>query len=263
MSDYLGDDRAVALQRSIRDRIPMISADPLLANGGRVLNILDPDAWGWDRVKREADLDGVVALSLVDRESTLERLAEEFGPSQTFPSWEVFTGAPEDVLPVCRAVLAERELPEGWSVSHHTCPDDATIDASQELNVSTGVMPTPAYYLRGEHVPSLLTCLWATDETLAACASATMRYHPDGPFAGWLFAGGVSVNKKHRRRGLGAFTNAALIVESHQRFGWRRVVEQAKADNSPSVGMIRRCGLRPEPHKVTIVIKRAGAYFTR
>jgi len=263
MSDYLGDDRAVALQRSIRDRIPMISADPLLANGGRILNILDPDAWGWDRVKREAERDGVIALSLVDREATLKRLADEYGPDHAFPFWEVFTGAPEEVLPACEARLAERRRPDGWRLSHHACADDATIQASQELNMSTGVMPTPAYYLRGEHVPSLLTCLWTEDGALAACASATMRYHPDGPLGGWLFAGGVSVSEARRRRGFGALVNAALISESHARFGWRRVVEQAKADNAPSVGMITLCGLKQEPRKMTITINRTGDYFTR
>lgn len=263
MGEFFGDDRAMALQRSIRDRIPMISADPLLANGGRVLNVLDPKSWGWDRVKREAERDGVIALSMVDREATLRRLAEEYGSEQDFPYWEAFTGTPEGVLPACQAVLANNKLTDGWTVSHHTCPDDATIDASQALNMSTGVMPNPAYYLRSEHVPSMLTCLLTEDGTLAACASATMRYHPDGPLGGWLFAGGVSVSPTHRRRGLGAFVNAALIVESHARLGWRRIVEQAKADNEPSVGMITRCGLKQEPHKVTIIIDRTGAYLTR
>ncbi|MEM9044783.1 MAG: GNAT family N-acetyltransferase [Pseudomonadota bacterium] len=263
MSEYCGDDQSVALQQSIRSRIPAISDHPILANGGRILNILDPDLYGWDRVKATAERDGVVALSMVDRDVTRERLDAEYGPDHGFPCWGAFTGEPEDVVPICEALLSQLTLPDGWHFSHATCPDDDLIQASQTLNIETGVMPSPAYYLRGEHVPSLLTCLHTETGDLVACASATMRYHPDGPLSQWIFAGGVSVDPDYRRRGLGVAVNAALLVESHQRFGWRGVLEQAQADNHASVGMITRCGLKQDAEKVTFAINTTGRYFTR
>lgn len=263
MGDYSGDAAAVALQRAIRGRIEEISAEPLLANGGRVLNILDPDAYGWDRVRGEVERDGVVALSMVDREATLERLAAEFGPEREFPVWDAFTGPAAEVLAACARVTAETPAPEGWALSHHLAADDAAIAESHRLNLAAGVLPTPAYYLRGEHVPALLTCLRAEDGRLAACASATMRYHPEGPLGGWVFAGGVSVDPAHRRRGLGALVNAALLAESHARFGWSHALEQARADNAASVRMIRRCGLARHPRRATIAVIAAGRYFTR
>jgi hypothetical protein len=36
-----------ALQRRLLDRRDEIAANPILANGGRLLNILDPDECGW------------------------------------------------------------------------------------------------------------------------------------------------------------------------------------------------------------------------
>lgn len=90
-----------------------------------------------------------------------------------------------------------------------------------------------------------------------------MRYQPGGPLAGWIFAESVSVSLDHRRLGLGAYINALLFAESHAAFGWGTALEQVKADNAASVGMIKRCGLRQDPGKVTIVVNIAGGYVTR
>lgn len=263
MNDQSREDRAAALQQLVRSRIGAISAHPLLSNGGRILTILDPDAYGWDNVKLDVDHYGMVGLTMVDRDTILERLKRDFGDNVDFPYWEAFTGTPQEVIPACRAILAGTTLPDGWQFSHHTCPDDATIATSASLNLATGVSPYPAYYLRSEHVPSLLSCLWAPDGKLAGCASAQMRYHPEGPLGGWLFAGGVSIDPAQRRRGLGSLVNAALLVECQARFGWLHVLEQAKADNAPSVGMIRRCGLTNDLRKVTFLLSLTGGHFTR
>ena len=93
--------------------------------------------------------------------------------------------------------------------------------------------------------------------------SGTMRYHPEGPMAGWLFAGGVSVDARHRRRGLGALVNAKLLIDSHAALSWSRVLEQAKADNHASIGMIKRCGLRHDAGKVTVLVNTTGGDVTR
>lgn len=263
MGDYLGDAEMIALQRAIRNRLDEISANPLLANGGRVLNILDPDTFGWDQVKRVAARDGVIALTMVDRDKTLSRLADEFGPDAQFPYWEAFTGTPDQVLPPCREIVTNCMLPSGWTIRHETKPDDFSVDQAQRLNSQTGVAPVPAYYLKGEHVPAILTCLWDETGELAGCASATMRYHPESPMSGWLFAGSVSIAPKHRGKGLGLFVNAALLIESYAHFGWVSVLEQARASNAASVAMIKRCGMMEDPAKVTIGVITNGKYFTR
>jgi predicted acetyltransferase len=90
-----------------------------------------------------------------------------------------------------------------------------------------------------------------------------MRYHADGPLSGWLFAGAISVNPDHRRKGLGVTVSAKLLCDSHKAFKWNNVLEQAKTDNAASVGMITRCGLRQMSGLATITINMSGSYFTR
>jgi len=263
MSEYMGSDALVTLQKAIFTRAEEFEGNPLLSNGGRIMNILDPVAYGWPNVRKAAERDGMVGLTMVDRAPTLASLTDMFGAEAELPYWEAFTGSPEAVLPACAEVIEAFSLPEGWRVENLTAPDDDTIHASQLLNAETGVAPTPAYYLRGAHLPSLLTCVYDQDGVMAACASATMRYHAEGPMAGWLFAGGVSVGAGYRRRGLGSFVNAVLLTESHKAFGWVGALEQAKADNAASVGMISRCGLRQDGDKITVIVNLKGGFITR
>lgn len=263
MSEYLGDAQSMALQKAIHARVEEFAANPLLANAGRWVNVLDPDAYGWDNIRRDVERDGFLALTMVERDKALTRLGEEYGEDITFPYWDAFTGRTDQVLPACAKVMAGTTLPEGWTVTNQTHPDDTTIHASQELNLANRVSAPPAYYLRGEAVPSMLSCVWDGDGVMAACASSNMRFHPQGPLGGWLFAGAVSVNPAQRRRGLGSFINASLLKASHDAFGWIMAVEMAKADNAASVGMIQRCGLCLDPDRVSIAVNPGGAHITR
>ncbi|GAB5445934.1 GNAT family N-acetyltransferase [Gymnodinialimonas sp.] len=263
MSAFVGTEQAIALQQDLAARAAEIAANPVLSNGGRLLNILDPDAYGWDAVREEAQRAGYVGLSMVDKDTTLARAAQIFGGTVDLPCWEVFTGTPAAVLPVCKGLVSAFALPEGWRASAHTHPDEALIEAAQQLNVATGVAPQPAYYLAGAVVPSTLACLHDDAGALVACASASMRYHPDGPLGGWLFAGNVSVHPDHRRKGLGVYVNAVLLAEAHRAHGWCGVLEQAKADNAASVGMIRACGLVQDPSRVTVLVNTTGEFVTR
>ena len=263
MSEYFGDTQSISLQQAIRARAGELAANPLLANAGRWINVLDPNAYGWDNVRRDVERDGFLALTVVDRESALSSLAAEFGQDIAFPCWNSFTGQPDHILPICADVIAGASLPEGWTVSNHTHPEDHIIHASQELNQANGVAAFPAYYLRGEVVPSMLTCVWDGQGVMAACASSNMRFHAESRLTGWLFAGGVSVNPEHRRMGLGSFVNASLLQASHDAFSWSMVVEAAKADNAASVGMIKRCGLCLDLDRVSIGVNPGGGFTTR
>ncbi|MEM9433928.1 MAG: GNAT family N-acetyltransferase [Pseudomonadota bacterium] len=263
MSEYMGSEHMCALQRALHARPEEFEQDPLLANGGRVMTILDPDRYGWSNVQKAAERDKIVALTMVDLDPILARLPALFGSEFEFPHWQAFVGQSSDVLHACEAVLGARKLPDGWRLESQSTPDADTINAVQSLNSQTGVAPAPAYYLRGEHIPSMLTCIYDAQGQLAACASASMRYHPDGPLSGWIFAGGVSVNPEHRGKGLGSFVNAALLLDSHRAFGWTTALEQARADNAASVAMITRCGLSHLPGKGTVLINLTGGYVTR
>lgn len=251
------------LSQAIHVRMAEFTREPLLANGGRVVNILDPDTFGWKNVQRMAERDGVIALTMVDRDATLASLASTFPDIPAPPFWDAFTGAPDHVLPECAQVLAGLELRTGWRITHHTAPDDATIRDIKALHGTVGIATLPRYYLLGEHVPSLATCLQDETGRLIACACASMRFHPESPLAGWLFAGAVAVDPAFRRLGLGSLVNAALLREAHAQFGWHMALEQAKAENAASVGMITRCGLLHDPDRVSFVIDLTGGFATR
>jgi RimJ/RimL family protein N-acetyltransferase len=252
-----------AVQRRLLDRRDEIAANPILANGGRLLNILDPDEYGWEEVRREAERDRFLALTVVPREATLARIADLFGAELEPPYWQAFFGPADDILSACAALLAAAPLPDGWTVVSDRSPGHSVIGEVQSLNAATGVAPSPAWYMRGEAVPHLTTCIRDATGTLVASGAATDRYHPASPLGGTVFAGSVSVAPDHRRRGLGVFVCARLLTDSHDAFGWRHVLAQAKADNAASCGMLRRCGLIPDPDLVTIVINLSGGYVTR
>ena len=160
MGEYVGSESGVALQKALRQRGAEIAASPLLSNGGRILNVLDPEAYGWDNVRKLARSDGFVGLTMVDRDQTLSQLETLFGSEAEFPYWQVFKGDPESILPSCRQVLDGYEVPSGWRIESYTHPSEQVIDISQQLNLDAGVAPSPAYYMRGEEIPSLLTCVY-------------------------------------------------------------------------------------------------------
>lgn len=151
MSENVGTDSMTALQQSLRNRSAEFAANPLLSNGGRIMNIHDPDRYGWANVRNAAERDGLVGLTMFAHDTILTRLQSMFGADANLPFWQAFTGEPDDVLPACEAVLRDVTLPTGWRVESHTNPDDDTIHASRALNTQTGVAPAPVYYLRGDH----------------------------------------------------------------------------------------------------------------
>ena len=263
MSDFIGTDVFVALQKSLHARQSEFACNSIISNGGRIMNVLDPEVFGWDKLRQTAEEDLLVGITMVDRDTTLAKLSKLFGNDAEFPYWQVFTGASGTVLPRCEALLTAQPLPDGWTLQSFTHPSEGIIAQSQNLNIETDVAPYPGYYLQGEVMPSMLTCIFDETGKMIVCASGNMRYHADSPFAKWMFAGGVSVHPSQRRRGLGSYVSAALLRDSHASFGWTTVLEQAKADNLPSVGMITKCGLTAVLNKVTIVVNLTGGYVTR
>ncbi len=112
MSEYVGSDVFVSLQKALLARQDEFDSNPNVSNGGPIMNILDPDAYGWDRLRHTAELDRFVGLTMVDRETTLAQLSTVFEGGAEFPYWQVFTGTPEAVLPQCTHILTETQLPD-------------------------------------------------------------------------------------------------------------------------------------------------------
>ncbi len=63
--------------------------------------------------------------------------------------------------------------------------------------------------------------------------------------------------------GLGKLLNAAVLLDSHELYGWTAVLAQARPDNVPSRRMIEACGLKMSPDLVTISVIASDEEFTR
>ncbi len=263
MPDFLGSESAIALQKRIRDRNPVIAKSPDLVNGGRVMHFLDPAQTGWDQVRRYAEEDRAVGFVGVTLEPTLTNIRSNLGPDWETPYWLAMTGTRNKILPACETIRAAISLPDGWRISAHQEPDDSLISEIQSLNQVTGVSPYPAYYMRSEPFPVLTMCLHDKTGTLVATASVADRYHAESRLSGWVFDGMVSVSEDHRGKGLGKLVNALALLESAERFQWHVASEQVAPDNVPSKAMIEACGLTHEDGLYTIAAIKPGVTLTR
>lgn len=259
--EFTGSDIHRNIQRRMLARHAEIAADPALGNGGRVLNVLDPDAFGWDRLFTEVVQDRFVALTAMDRATIFERIKAAFGSQAEIPSWDVFFGDAPAIQDRCTALASG--LPDGWVAISYANPDTQIIGEVQKLNTATGVAPMPAWYMRGDLVPQITTCIFTTSGALAACAMVSNRYHADGPLAGTVFLGSISVASEHRGRGLGVAVTSRALLDSAAAYGWQMVMSQVASDNPASRAMIERCGMLCDPSRVTVVINLSGAAVTR
>lgn len=236
---------------------------PDIANGGRVMNYLMPEATGWDEIGTYLEQDGVVALNAQPRNTIEKDALEAFGPAYDYPTWDVYMGTDEDILAQCRRFLGSHELPEGWRVACLDCPDDDTLEAIQTLNLETGVAPYPAFYARSEVVPSMTGCIWDDRGTLVATSSVNARYHPQSRFGNYVFKGSTSVAPDQRGKSLGKFVNAHVLIESHAAMGWTGAVSQVSATNVASQKTIAAAGFIRQPELMTLAIVAKGKTFTR
>ncbi|MEM8773302.1 MAG: GNAT family N-acetyltransferase [Pseudomonadota bacterium] len=261
VQEFTGSEVHRNIQRRLLARHAEIAADPVLGNGGRVLNVLDPEAFGWDRLVAEVAQDRFVALAAMDRATIYDKIRAVFGGGVEVPSWDVFLGGSGIVGQRCTTLTDV--LPDGWTFSSYAKPDPTTIGAVQELNSLCGVAAMPAWYMRGYVVPQITTCIQMAEGTLAACALVSDRYHVDGPHSGTAFLGSVSVSPDHRGKGLGVAVTAQALIDSAHAYGWTYVLSQAASDNAASRAMLERCGLIRDPTRVTVAINASGAAITR
>lgn len=263
MAEYYGTELQVAIQVKMRERQAWIEKTPEIANGGRVINFLEPEKTGWERIKELFAEDRVISFTAQPLETIMPVLRDTFGTDCQYPFWNVFFGDAQIVVDASKSVVADVRVPSGWMLQSLERPTDDQISAIQRLNTSTGIAPYPAFYSRGEAVPCLTTCLWNGEGSLVGTASANCRYHRNSRFSGYVFEGSVSVAEECRGMGLGKFLNASVLLESNKLYGWTGVIAQARPDNAPSRRMIESCGLEMSPDLVTISVIASDEEFTR
>jgi hypothetical protein len=263
MAEYYGTELQIAIQAKMRERQSWIETTPEIANGGRVLNFLEPEKIGWDLIQRLFAEDRVISFTAQPLDTMMPLLRDTFGEGCRYPYWNVFVGDSQTVCSASKSIVENVRVPSGWKLQSLERPTDDQISAVQKLNIATGIAPYPAFYSRGEVVPCLTTCLWNCEGSLVGTASANYRYHRDSRFSRYVFEGSVSVSGECRGLGLGKLLNAAVLLDSHELYGWTGVLAQARPDNAPSRRMIEACGLAMSPDLVTISVIASKEEFTR
>lgn len=263
MAEFVGTENQIAVQKRMRDRQSWIAETPGAVNGGRVMAFDDPGRVGWDRVTELANEDKLAVFPMFPESEILDEIRNHLGPQWKTPSWQVYLGTPETVLPACGAVIGDNPLPPGWRMAAYEGLDDRQVEAVQDLNTSTGVSPYPAFFMRGDAVPVLTACISDDTGTLMATASAAMRYHAESRLGGYVFAGMASVSPDCRGRGHGKVINAYVLAASHARLGWTMAKEQVSADNPVSQAMLTACGLSRDEVCVSVAAINSEEGFTR
>lgn len=263
MAEFHGTDLQIAIQKRMQGRQAWIERTPEVANGGRVLNFVEPEKIGWETIRDLFAEDHVISFTAQPLATMMPVLRQTFGDNCQYPYWNVFTGDVQRVLEACKAVIADVPTPTGWRLRSLETPTDGQISEVQKLNEATGIAPYPAFYSRGEAVPCLTTCLWNEQGKMVATASANFRYHPNSRFSGHIFEGSVSVAEECRGMGLGKLLNATVLLDSHRLYNWVGALAQARPDNAPSRRMIEACGLEMSPDLVTISVIASEEEFTR
>jgi len=263
MAEFIGTDEQTAIQKRLFERQVWIKDAPDISNGGRVLNFLDVETTGWDRIIALTHQDGIAGFTAVDLKTMTETLVTKFGPDWKMPHWDVFLGDAQAVLAASRAAIKSSPLPDGWRIETLATPSDTQIDEIQQVNMANGVAPSPAYYLRGDIFPHFSTCIWNDEGIMVATSAASARYHPEGRFAEHLFEGSVAVSAACRGMGLGRRVNAQVLVDSYDMIAWKTALAQVQPDNAPSRAMIDACGLDNRDGLVTIAVNKLKGTFTR
>jgi GNAT superfamily N-acetyltransferase len=263
MAEFWGDAEAVARQERLLSRRALLCSTPFLSSGGRLLGYTDPTLGSWDVAGPLAEADGIIGLLLMTRQDADAIVAGGLGEGWRTDYWDALIGEADDVVEACGRFLASSRLPEGWSANVMQVPGDADIEDMQRLNATCGVASNPAYVFRGETHPALSVLVRDGDGRAMAMAWAGLFFHPDGPCAGTVFVGLVSVADEARGLGLGTYVNARVLVESQATMGWSRATEFVASDNIPSRRMVMACGLTHDDGLVAAIATRGAGRFTR
>lgn len=89
---------------------------PSVANGGRVLNIMDRDAFGWTRIREMFAEDQLIALVSQDHQTFVPKLKAARGDGYHLPVWQASRGSAKEVSTACTALLANEIFPRGLAL---------------------------------------------------------------------------------------------------------------------------------------------------
>jgi hypothetical protein len=79
MTDCIGTDKLVALQKRVQIRQPVIEGDINLVNGERLMHFLGPELTGWGRVRRYTEENQLIGFPAGQEEKMIPLVYRYFG----------------------------------------------------------------------------------------------------------------------------------------------------------------------------------------
>ncbi len=256
MNGYYGSDDQQRLARKAEALFALVKDDPRFAWFGRQVILTETGEGAIDTMERLACLQGVAACYPVP--------AAEVGPMTAALEDRGFridgfcfcTSADgEDSVALAEGVQNRVALPEDLTLTR-LAPDspDSDLDALAEVTLASGVLPPPASVLRGESRRSVL--LLARDgagRPVAAAASVEI-FHAESPLRDIGWWGMLATVPERRGEGIALRMGADAMVTMAREHGYRRFMTGIRADNTPSLGLCARLGVRPSGQEVLIAM---------
>lgn len=258
-----GSANQQSLQAAALAGIEAARSTPGAVFAARMAGTDDPDRLGWATIEKVLSEQGALTFRMIPAAecARIERHLARLGCHIVW--WDVFEGKRADVETACNAILQQTPA-ELRRLRAPECPTDRLISHVQEFMDACGVAPLPGWVLAGRAGPAALIILASSDGSIAATAFAYFPYNRFSPHRETAWGGLVCVRDELRGLGVGAYTNALMLIAAFGDLGSSRVHEFARAINLQSCRMIERCGLlRNERFRSGIAQPNGESLFTR
>ncbi len=262
MRQYLGNETQVRLQRKADEWSDWLYDTRGACHPGRFLGTDEPEALGWDVIKRHLRDDRVFGFRMIaaeDVDALNDRLAD-LGFRIDF--WDVYSGAADRIL-AAAGPLINLPLPEGLSLIDKTDLKDAeTVRHIQECMLRNGVAPFSGKLLSGASIPCCTIAVCNAHGSAVATAYGYLPYNRHSRHEKTAWGGLVCVDKSQRGKGLGKLVNALMLRGCVTDLGAERVQQFVSSDNESSRRMVEHCGLQYDPSVKCGIATSAGERFT-
>ncbi len=258
MSRYYGTEAQQRLQKKSDRMTSWIMRTPGACLTGRVLGTDDPDRLGWDVIRQHLREDGVFSFRWIDA-AGLERIKDQVADlGASIHGWQGYYSNARDLRAATDTCL-EQPLADGMTLE---VAQAEAVSEAQAFLAERGITPLSGAVMAGENCRAGTALIRKDGGALAAAGFVGMLQNEFSPLHDCAWAGLIACDENERGKGLGRQITSELIRIALDRFGARRVMGFAAADNIASAAMLTGCGLEPTKY-ASYVATLSTTRFTR
>jgi len=259
MSDYIGTETQVALQRKCVDQHARIMASRGAVQTARMCGTDDPDRYGWDRLAEALEEDGFVGFRLLRRDHLANVHAWVDKCGAQLDCWDVFTAEAATI-----AVRPDPKMPRDYTILRGPeAVERGLLPEIQSCMAAQGVAPMPAPFLRGDLGPCSLAAILDSDGRVVCTAFSHFPHNAHSPYRNWAWSGLVATMPEARGQGLAVAAHVAVLKGIVGAHGAERAYALARPENAASVRMLEKCGMTHMADRVSCMARLGAARLTR